>query len=76
MDKFCDRHTNTKMIIGECRRCDGNGYTESDIEEMYEPLAWHSDGRCYMCRGTGKGFLECPICEEEFRMQNEMEDEE
>jgi hypothetical protein len=64
-DVYCDKHPKIKMKIGECYRCGGDGYTDSDIDEMNDPMSWHSDGNCWQCKGTGRGFLECHVCEME-----------
>lgn len=71
---FCEKHPKTQKVVGDCHRCGGNGFMDSDLEDMDDPISWHSDGRCYSCRGTGDGFLECPDCEEDYRMQQEMEE--
>lgn len=68
---FCKIHTKNEMTIGICNRCDGDGFTEFDLDEMDNPLAWHNKGDCYQCNGTGQGFLECDICEEDFRHEQE-----
>lgn len=48
----CSKHGNA-LLDGPCGRCDGDGYTEADIEAMHDPLEWHSDGSCYSCGGSG-----------------------
>lgn len=61
----CSRHGN-ELMDGPCGRCGGDGYTEFDIDEMDNPLAWHDDGSCWQCKGTGvwkKSF--CIDCEHE-----------
>ena len=42
---------------GECRKCDGKGYTwETNTDD---PDWWHDEQvECYECRGTGV----CPYC--------------
>lgn len=72
--EFCKKHTKTKLVVGDCYRCGGEGFTQRDIDDMNDPLEWHNDGNCFQCKGTGNGFLECPDCEEDYRMQQEMED--
>lgn len=74
-DVFCEKHKSTKKEIGICSRCDGDGFTESDLEDMNDPTTWHNDGRCRQCKGTGNGFLECPICEEDYRFEQEMQED-
>jgi len=74
-EQFCKDHPKIKMQVGVCNRCDGDGYTESDLEDMGDPLLWHNAGTCYQCKGTGHGFLECHVCEEDFRMEQEMEND-
>ena len=73
MKEFCNKHKNQKLFVGLCYRCGGNGYTDHDLEEMDNPIAWHNDGNCWQCRGTGNGSLECPLCEEEAQYQYEIE---
>ena len=76
VSEVCRQHPKIKMQIGDCPRCGGEGYTQYDLDEMDNPIAWHNDGTCWQCKGTGRGFLECEVCEEEYRMQQEMEYEE
>lgn len=71
----CKTHLQTDMVIGDCYRCGGNGFTDSDLDDMDNPLEWHNSGQCYACKGAGKGFLECPVCEEDYRMEQELEDD-
>lgn len=70
-DVFCEKHTTTKKTVGDCSRCDGDGFTQSDLEDMDDPTSWHNDGRCRRCKGTGEGFLICETCEEEQRQKEE-----
>lgn len=70
---ICEKHK-VKMGIGECYRCGGDGYTDQDIEDMDNPLEF-SDGNCWQCKGTGRGFYDCELCEEDAQMELEMESE-
>ena len=69
--QFCKKHPKVQMTRGDCGRCGGDGYTDRDLEDKDDPTTWHNDGRCHQCRGTGQGFLECDICEEDYRMEQE-----
>lgn len=73
-NKVCEVH---KIPLGKvaCHRCDGDGYTEWDIEERDNPLS-SSDGSCYRCRGSGT-VTGCADCEEEahYQMLNDEYDE-
>lgn len=63
----CEKH---KMVMefGDCGRCRGNGYTESDIEDLDDPLTFHADGSCYQCKGSGVSpFPSCETCDEEYQ---------
>lgn len=60
----CKTH-GTFLEDTDCPRCRGNGYTDSDIEELDNPASWH-DGRCHTCGGTGEvKEWYCPDCEVE-----------
>ena len=72
MDQFCEKHSNVKMEIGGCSTCGGRGSTQFDLDEMDNPIGWHTNGNCWQCKGTGQGFLECPVCEEDAAMEEEM----
>ncbi len=49
----CKTHSDIKLDDSDCPRCDGEGFTDSDVEAMDDPLDWHSDGACYSCKGSG-----------------------
>jgi len=59
--KICEKHK-CEMTIADCPRCRGDGYTETDLEAMDNPIEWH-DGRCWQCKGTGSCGFECDWCE-------------
>ena len=73
-EQFCKKHPKEKMSHGDCHRCGGNGFTDGDLEDTDDPTTWHNSGNCYSCKGSGLGFLECEICEEDYRTQQEMEE--
>ena len=75
VSKFCKTHTSVEMTVGTCGRCDGDGYTESDLEDIGDPTKWHDKGTCYQCGGTGHGFLECDVCEREYQEEQLMEED-
>ena len=69
----CEKHKTAYEDV-DCYRCGGDGHTQSDIEEMDNPIAWHDDGNCYMCKGTGSLLnWSCPDCEQETK---DLEDDE
>jgi DnaJ-class molecular chaperone len=73
--KICEKH-NQPFVDSDCTRCGGNGYTESDIEDMQDPISFHSNGECYRCKGSGVLISwSCPVCDDEIRWEDEQEDE-
>lgn len=67
----CEKHK-IEMIRPDCHRCRGNGYTDSDIEDMDNPIEWHNSGDCWQCKGSGAApWLVCEFCEEDEREEHE-----
>lgn len=65
MSDTCEKHKMAKSY-GDCDRCDGRGYTQFDLDEADNPLSWHSDGHCYVCKGSGRApYKMCELCEQE-----------
>ena len=73
MSELCEKHKIAKYY-DDCDRCNGNGYTDFDIEEMDNPISFHSNGDCYVCKGSGRApYKSCELCEEEAREAMELE---
>ena len=75
MNTICEKHK-VPYEDTDCGRCNGNGYTDSDIEDMDNPIEW-ADGNCFQCKGSGvlKDWS-CPTCDEEYLMELEKEERE
>ena len=60
----CQKHK-VPLEDVDCPRCRGNGATDSDLDELDNPISWH-DGKCHYCKGHGiLAAASCPDCEQE-----------
>ncbi len=70
MSDFCKKHK-VQKYYADCSRCDGDGYTQSDLDDLDDPLSF-SDGSCYACKGSGRAnYKTCEECELEAREEME-----